>query len=113
MKKKKENQKSEKFINWNDTSIPIGVRKVSYVKWAVSKGTSLIKAKTQANKKFGFADSDPAIRIIADSIGVHKYKRRINFDDYKENEDGYEKMNPLEILSEKIKKSDAESKDSS
>ena len=41
------------FIDFNNTSIPIGQRKVAYVKWAVSKGTDLIKAKKQANKKFG------------------------------------------------------------
>ena len=42
-----------KFVDFNDTSIPIGQRKVAYVKWAVSKGTDLIRAKKQANRKFG------------------------------------------------------------
>lgn len=43
-----------KYIDFNDSSLPLGKRKVAYVKWAVSKGTELIKAKTQANRKFGY-----------------------------------------------------------
>ena len=43
-----------KFIDFNDTSIPTGKRKQAYVKYAVSKGTSLLEAQRQANKKFGY-----------------------------------------------------------
>ncbi len=43
-----------KYINFDDERIPIGKRKVAYIKWATSKGTPLEKAKQWANKKFGF-----------------------------------------------------------
>lgn len=42
------------FIDFNDGRIPIGKRKVAYIRWAISKGTPKIKALKQANKKFGF-----------------------------------------------------------
>jgi Zn finger protein HypA/HybF involved in hydrogenase expression len=42
-----------KYVDFNDTTIAVGKRKVAYVKWAVHKGTDLIKAKMMANKKFG------------------------------------------------------------
>lgn len=42
------------YVNFNDTTLPIGKRKVAYVKWAVAKGTPLIQAQRQANKKFGY-----------------------------------------------------------
>ena len=42
------------YINWNNEKIPIGKRKVAYVKYLVSKGIPLINAQKSANKKFGF-----------------------------------------------------------
>ena len=42
------------YIDFNDEKIPIGKRKMAYVKWAMSKGTTEKKARMQANKKFGF-----------------------------------------------------------
>ena len=44
-----------KFMNFNDTSIPIGKRKQAYVAWAIKNGTPAIEAKRQANEKFGFS----------------------------------------------------------
>ena len=41
------------FIDFNDETIPIGKRKVAYVKYAMRNGTSEIAARRQANKKFG------------------------------------------------------------
>ncbi len=41
------------FVDFKDPNVPVGKRKQAYVKWAVSKGTSLELAKKQANKKFG------------------------------------------------------------
>lgn len=46
-----------KFVDFNDESLPLGKRKVAYVKWAVSKGTTLIVAQRQANKKFGYSET--------------------------------------------------------
>lgn len=43
-----------KFVDFNDDRIPIGKRKVAYVKWAMMKGTPEKKAKELANKKFGW-----------------------------------------------------------
>lgn len=42
------------YVNFNDSSIPIGKRKQAFVKWAMSNGTSLRRAQTIANRKFGF-----------------------------------------------------------
>lgn len=42
------------YIDFNDPKVPLGKRKVAYVKWAMSKGTSEKQARIQANKKFGF-----------------------------------------------------------
>ena len=43
-----------KYINFNDERIPVGKRKVAYVKYAVAHGTPLEVAKKQANRKFGY-----------------------------------------------------------
>lgn len=43
-----------KFVDFNDERIPIGRRKVAYVKWAMMQGTPEKKAREWANKKFGF-----------------------------------------------------------
>ncbi len=53
-------------MDFNDKSIPIGKRKQAYVKWAVSKGTDIIKAKRQANKKFGFEKKTGIFAIVKD-----------------------------------------------
>ena len=45
------------YIDFNDASVPIGKRKQAYVKYAVSKGTTLIAAQRQANKKFGYTST--------------------------------------------------------
>lgn len=42
------------YVDFNNPKIPIGKRKQAYVRWAVSQGTPLWKAKRLANKKFGF-----------------------------------------------------------
>jgi len=54
------------FIDFNDEKQPIGKRKQSYVRWAVSKGTSPIQAKKQANAKFGFAKKEGIFGIVID-----------------------------------------------
>lgn len=46
-----------RYVDFNDESLPLGKRKVAYVKWAVSKGTALIVAQRQANKKFGYSET--------------------------------------------------------
>lgn len=62
------------YIDFNDDTIPIGKRKQAYVKWAVSKGTSLKKAKIQANKKFGFKKTDKKLLIICVDYGRFQQK---------------------------------------
>lgn len=46
-----------KYVNFNDKTLPLGKRKVAYVKWAVSKGTELIEAQRQSNNKFGYSET--------------------------------------------------------
>jgi hypothetical protein len=41
--------------NW--ANLPVGKAKQQFVKWALSKGISLKKAKQMANSKFGEASS--------------------------------------------------------
>ena len=56
-------KKSTKTVDWNEKSIPLGKRKVAYVKWVskklmqdgYSKEESLGKAKMMSNRKFGMA----------------------------------------------------------
>lgn len=43
-----------KFVDFNDERIPIGKRKVAYVKYAMAHGTTEKAARMQANRKFGF-----------------------------------------------------------
>lgn len=59
------------YVNFNDESQPIGKRKQAYIKWAVSKGTSLIDAQRQANKKFGFEKRDKVLAIVYDHYCPH------------------------------------------
>ena len=46
-----------KFVDFNDPSIPLGKRKVAYVKYAVSHGTPLETAKLQCARKFRVRDT--------------------------------------------------------
>lgn len=46
-----------KFVDFNDPSIPIGKRKVAYVRYAVMHGTPLETAKLQAARKFKVRDT--------------------------------------------------------
>lgn len=55
------------YINFNDPKVPIGKRKQAYVKYAVSRGTSLEEAKRQANKKFGFERTEKWIALIGNA----------------------------------------------
>ena len=42
------------FISFNDTTVPVGKRKMLYVKWLMSKqGKTLNEAKLAAYRKFG------------------------------------------------------------
>ena len=42
------------YIDWNDESVPIGKRKVAFVKWLMQKRkVSMVQAKSMANSKFG------------------------------------------------------------
>ena len=47
-------QPKMKYVDFNNKSIPVGKRKVAYVKFAMSKGMEKIKAQRIANKEFGF-----------------------------------------------------------
>jgi hypothetical protein len=41
-------------FDWNDESVPVGKRKVAFVKWLTKeRKVSLIQAKAMANSKFG------------------------------------------------------------
>ena len=42
------------YVDFNDQRIPIGKRKVAFIKWAVHNGTPLERAQRIANRKFGF-----------------------------------------------------------
>lgn len=59
----------KEFIDFNDNKVPIGKRKQAYIKWAISKGTDLISAKRQANKKFGFEMKEGLLAIVIDTGG--------------------------------------------
>jgi hypothetical protein len=49
-----EAKKKSSFVSFNDASVPVGKRKVLYVKWLMSKqGKSLSEAKLAAYRKFG------------------------------------------------------------
>ena len=58
-----------KYIDFNDESLPIGKRKQAYIKFAVSKGTDIVSAKRQANKKFGFEKKPGIFAIVKDWSG--------------------------------------------
>ena len=60
------------YIDFNDKTIPIGKRKQSFVKWAVSKGTELAKAKKIANNKFGFEVKPGIFALVVDSGRMHQ-----------------------------------------
>ena len=57
------------YIDFNDESLPIGKRKQAYIKFAVSKGTDIVSAKRQANKKFGFEKKPGIFAIVKDWSG--------------------------------------------
>ena len=59
-------------MNFNDEKIPAGQRKQAYVKYALSKGTSMIEAKRQANKKFGFEKQEGIFAIVLDWGRTHQ-----------------------------------------
>jgi hypothetical protein len=41
-------------VDWNDESVPVGKRKVAFVKWLMQKRQiPMIQAKAMANAKFG------------------------------------------------------------
>lgn len=52
------------YINFNDEKLPIDKRKEAYIKWAVSKGTKLIEAQRQANKKFVFEKKEGVLFML-------------------------------------------------
>ena len=46
---------SDRYVDWNDETVPIGKRKVAFVKWLMQKRkVPMITAKSMANSKFGF-----------------------------------------------------------
>ena len=112
--------KMEKYVNFNDKSVPIGKRKQAYIKWAVSKGTELTTAKKQANTKFGFERKDGVFAIVRDygrmnqysfsgemeifqSVDLRKYKKfawSLEYDEAKRSElkAKYEKMGWMVIF---------------
>ena len=60
------------YINFNDEKIPIGKRKQAYVKWAISKGTTPLEAKRQANNKFGFDQKEGLLSFVIDHGRMHQ-----------------------------------------
>lgn len=60
------------YIDFNDKTIPIGKRKQAFVKWAVSKGTELAKAKKIANNKFGFEMKPGIFALVIDCGRMHQ-----------------------------------------
>jgi hypothetical protein len=74
-----------KFVDFNDEKLSIGKRKQAYVKWAVSKGTSIQSAKRQANKKFGFEMKEGLLALVFD---MHHRMQQRSFDE-SEIFDGY------------------------
>jgi len=63
-----------KYVDFNDESIPIGKRKVAYVKFAMSKGTSQVSARTQANKKFGWEEKELKKKRLQDDDNAWMYQ---------------------------------------
>lgn len=63
------------FVDFNDETIPVGKRKVAYVKYAMRNGTSEMIARRQANKKFGFEIKENylLIIIVAGSFSWSRY----------------------------------------
>ena len=66
------------YVNFNDERIPIGKRKVAYVKWAMSKGTSKIQAQKQANTKFGFEKKGKLLVIYYGDINYRPIREDIS-----------------------------------
>ncbi len=48
--------KEEKFIDWNDTKIPIKERRKAFSDWLISKGEDEQEARRQAIRKFSIID---------------------------------------------------------
>jgi len=45
---------SDEHVDWNDETVPIGKRKVAFVKWLMQKRkVPMVAAKCMANSKFG------------------------------------------------------------
>ena len=64
------------FIDFNDESIPVGKRKVAYVKWAMSKGTPEKLARTWANRKFGWERRGKWLVFIGNCEDLHLHQFR-------------------------------------
>ena len=64
-----------KFVDFYDETIPVGKRKVAYVKYAMMHGTPKKKAMQQANKKFGFGRRGTYLVFIinADSMDLPSF----------------------------------------
>jgi len=60
------------YVDFNDSSVPLGKRKVAYVKWAMSKGTEKIKAQRQANKKFGYENKCVSCGTVFNGYVLHR-----------------------------------------
>lgn len=59
MSDKTPEEMAEKYISWDDRSVPIGKRKQLFVKWLMSKGESLKRAKLICYRKFYHEEHDP------------------------------------------------------
>ncbi len=62
------------FVDFNDTSVPIGKRKQAYVRYVVSKGTDLDKARIQASRKFGGKSQSYFNKTVKCPICQKEYK---------------------------------------
>lgn len=99
------------FINFNDEKLPIGKRKQAYIKWAVSKGTDLITAKRQANKKFGFEQKYGLCVLYKDygRMSQNSFRHSSIFDGFDVRK--YTKLNSLDITEKTDNEIDAIKKD--
>ena len=58
------------YVNFKDEKIPLGKRKVAYIKWLLKKGYSMYESKVRANKKFGFAKKAGVLLLWHDPDNV-------------------------------------------
>lgn len=67
-------------VDWDDESLPIGKRKVAFVKWLMQKrNVPIIRAKAMANAKFGKHSSSTDWREY-EKEGIRRYGHQGQYD---------------------------------